>query len=392
MKNAILVVSNNASRTGAPILLLNLLKWIKRNSQYHFIFILRSGGELLKEYKSIGEVFLEESIKSPIDKRSGFKNFFRKILKTVLNYDDEFYTNIFIKDLNRNYHIQLIFSNTLINGDIVKNLKRIIVAKIVTYVHEGERLLEINNSNGLIDLGLQLSDIVIAVSYTVKQYLINKFNLSIPIQVIPGAIDNKRRDINVDKSLLEKYHIPLKTVKIMACGYPVWQKGIDFFIQIAGKLGKIQNNVHFIWLGGHENDEGFSQLIYDIRKLNLFDKVTIIPNKHNAINYINLTDIILVLSRDESFSLVAIEAGFLKKPILCFEGTGGPCEIVDFQSRFIVPYADIEMMCERINLLIENPSLYSEMGEYLYKKVMTNYTVEKSARDLLQVLNKSIEV
>jgi glycosyltransferase involved in cell wall biosynthesis len=94
-----------------------------------------------------------------------------------------------------------------------------------------------------------------------------------------------------------------------------------------------------------------------------------------------------VLSRNESFSLVTLEAGLLKKPVLCFEGSGGSCEIVDFKKEFLVPYADTDAMCERINQLIEKPGLCTEMGNYLYERVVTNYTIEKSAHDLLAVFN-----
>ncbi len=391
--DVIVIVSNNATRTGAPILLLNLLEWIKNNSGHNFIFIMQSGGELLEDYERIGKVYLWSDIARPVNKSKQVKNFPGRIFRKLLNRDNHFYSKRFIQKLDRTYKIPLIFCNTSTNGNILAELKKTIAAPIITYVHEGERLLDVNNENGLISLGLGLSNKVIAVSCYVKEVLIKKYNLRAPVPVIPGGIDVRSGNILSDTpSLLKREKIPAHTVKIMACGYPVWHKGTDFFIQIAGKMSKQRDDIHFIWLGGIAEDEGFSQMRFDIEKMNLSGKVTLITTKSNAIDYINLSDIFLVLSRNESFSLVTIEAGFLKKPVLCFDGAGGPCEIVDFKPGFIVPYADINGMCERINLLVDSSALRLEMGEYLHERVITNYSIEKSAGDLLRILDGSIEI
>lgn len=390
MKNVVLIVSNNASRTGAPILLLKLLQWIKKQSTLQFIFIMDSGGELLDEYKSMGEVFLLRNIKKPVYTNAPIKQFLTKAGRKIFNRDDQFYTTAFLKKLSQEHNIELVLSNTAINGIILGELKKVISAKIITYVHEGERLLDVNNHTGTVSRGLHVSDSIIAVSDSVKQVLINKFQIKIPIQIITGAIDINNTKINSSAVLPEMEHIPSDKIKVMACGYPVWQKGTDYFIQIANKLCKSRSEVHFIWLGGNDTDEGFSQMAYDIEKLNLTKRVTLISTKHNALDYINCADIFLVLSRNESFSLVTAEAGFCNKPVLCFDIAGGPCEIVDFKPEFIVPYAAIDNMCERINLLSDNPALRLQMGTYLNERVKANYSIDKSAGELLGLITALI--
>ena len=240
MENVVLVGANNATRTGAPILLLKLLQWIKKQSALRFIFILDSGGELLDEYKSLGEVFLLGNIKRPVYTSAPIKRFLYKADRKIFKRDDQFYTTTFIKKLSREHNIELVLSNTAINGAILGQLKKVISAKIITYVHEGERLLDVNNHTGTVSRGLQLSDSIIAVSNSVKQVLINKFKVTIPIQIITGAIDIHNTKINSTAALPELEPIPSNTIKVMACGYPVWQKGTDLFIQIANKLCRIR--------------------------------------------------------------------------------------------------------------------------------------------------------
>ena len=48
----VLFVSHDASRTGAPILLLNFLKWLKENTEISFITLLKQGGVLEPEFRT----------------------------------------------------------------------------------------------------------------------------------------------------------------------------------------------------------------------------------------------------------------------------------------------------------------------------------------------------
>src|SRR6186713_2844550 len=50
----ILFVSHEASRTGAPILLLNLLRWIKQHTSWQVDVLLNYGGELTGEFAKLG--------------------------------------------------------------------------------------------------------------------------------------------------------------------------------------------------------------------------------------------------------------------------------------------------------------------------------------------------
>ena len=387
--NQILVVSNTAERTGAPILLLNILKWIKQHSDFEFIFILQSGGELLLEYENIGPVFLWNKICSPEKNGISIKSLSTKVYRKLLSRDNLFYQEKFVEKLISKYNISLVVSNTVTNGHILKLIRKRIAANVITYVHEGERLLKANNNTGLVDYSLSISNRIISVSGVVKKVLTEKYNTADKVTIIPGAIDISIVPDFAQVKFLKETLVPANAKVVMACGYAEWHKGIDLFIQVAKKVIETKQPVHFIWLGGNENDAGILQMQYDIEKLNLKDSITLISNKKNVIDYINFCDVFIVLSRDESFSLVTIEAGLLKKPVLCFDGTGGPCEIVDYDRRFIVPYASVDNMSTRISCLLENDFQRNEMGEYLHCRVINNYSIKKSARAFQDVIKET---
>ena len=51
----VLFVSHSASRTGAPLLLLNFLRWYKKQGHTDFFIVLVEGGELEAEFRAIAE-------------------------------------------------------------------------------------------------------------------------------------------------------------------------------------------------------------------------------------------------------------------------------------------------------------------------------------------------
>ena len=54
----ILFISHDASRTGAPIVLLNLINWINKNTSKEIIILLKDTGPLLKEFQKIAPTFI----------------------------------------------------------------------------------------------------------------------------------------------------------------------------------------------------------------------------------------------------------------------------------------------------------------------------------------------
>ncbi len=58
MSKKVLFISHDASRTGAPIVLLNLLKWFKTNTDIPFQILLKKGGVLEPDFKAIAHPLL----------------------------------------------------------------------------------------------------------------------------------------------------------------------------------------------------------------------------------------------------------------------------------------------------------------------------------------------
>lgn len=389
MEKVILFISTDATRTGTPVLLLNILRRVRTHSNIKFILVLQEDGELLSEFRELGEVFiwpdfLGLALKLPSNK------LWLKILKGILLFGRGLVHLFFILKLKSKYSVQLIFSNTARNGDILSVLRKKFPVKIISYIHEGARIMDSYNSSGAVQNSLMTSDLILCVSETVKNTILNKFNFAKEIMVIPGGIDINYNFPKDSRALLRNEGIPDDRIILMSCGWMDWHKGIDLFILLATYLCNKNEKIHFVWIGGETKDRGYQQMKFEIEKLNLSDRINLITSKPDAQAYIGCADIFLQLSREESFSLVTLEAGLAGKPILCFDKSGGPQEIVDYDKRFIVPYIDLISMSERILAILNNDELRNDMSNYIFNRVKTNYSIEKCAISVLHAIQKEL--
>ncbi len=379
IKQKVLVISTDATRTGTPILLLRNLEWMKCNSHVEFILVLREGGALLDDFRKIMEVYVLNDFYGRTKSHHLVSRILRKIF---FRSNTKSPTHKLFHKLSTLHKINLIYSNSARNGDILKIAKTFFSVKVLTHVHEGLKTLQLWNHNGDVDYNLQSSDEIISVSETVKEMLVKKFLVKKKIFVIPGGINPELFDneIKINPVDLEQS----SDVKIvMCCGWLGWHKGTDYFIQIAKGVCNANDNIHFIWLGGKENDENYKQLMFDIHQFGLESKVKIISEKNNQLVYLSKADVILILSREESFSLVTLEAAMLNKPVLFWDKVGGPAEIANYDERFMVPYGNMCTMQERILNIFEHLTLSVEMASFLKDRVMKNYTVEINAPKIL---------
>jgi hypothetical protein len=124
MRKKILFISNNASRTGAPISLLLFLQWLRDNTDISFDVILREGGELLNEYNHVAStICLNQS----------------RIVNQVLNYLEfptlDVLLKVKLKLIFNRRKYSLIYSNTITNGRILKDLAFLKIP-VITHVRE----------------------------------------------------------------------------------------------------------------------------------------------------------------------------------------------------------------------------------------------------------------
>jgi glycosyltransferase involved in cell wall biosynthesis len=75
-----------------------------------------------------------------------------------------------------------------------------------------------------------------------------------------------------------------------------------------------------------------------------------------------------LVSWEDPFPLVNLEAASLGKPIVCFDEAGGSKEFVEEDCGFVVPYLDLDAREDRVVELLHNPELRQRMGSRVARK------------------------
>ena len=94
-------------------------------------------------------------------------------------------------------------------------------------------------------------------------------------------------------------------------------------------------------------------------------------------------ELLVHLSLYEPFGLTPVEAGLFGKPSIVTNHGGPPEIVVDGETGFIVSPRDYSSIARRMRELLSNPDLRHEMGRKARKRVLENFTLERSAKRLL---------
>ena len=374
----ILFISHDAHLAGAQILLLNILKWLKEtHPELQFDVLLAGEGILTSKFQKIATV-----LKVPLIKKKG------NVLERFIH--EYKIKKVFKKVQDKNY--DLVYNNTFSNGSLLCDLK-IDNLPVITHVHELDYWIKRNGAENQKKI-ISATDFYLTASKSVTNYLIeNHICTETNAETVYEWIDSDfLLHKNSKNSIKEFLNLPEDTFIIAASGRENFRKGKDWFIPIAVEvLTKMKNkNIHFVWIGGHNTEE----LQYDCLKSGFQNKIHFIAHMTNANSYFNEFEIFLMLSREDPFPLVNLEAAIWEVPVICFENTGGTEELIADNCGIKVPYGNLNMFSEEIIRILENKEFKKEMGRNIKEKVLKEYDInvvgEKIVRALLKVIEKHV--
>lgn len=388
----IVFIGHGASRTGAPMSLLNIIKWFSINTDHACVVVLGNGGPLVEEYSKYADVHLWNKNKHA---SRNVKNLWYSLIKRLGRSENPLLNRhqaSVIEALTKN-NVVAIFNNTGVNGHILEALKFSTNAPAISRIPELEAYMRKNNRNGSIDRILALSDHFIAVSRAVKKNLIDSHAIRPErISVIYGACGTQRLDRGGAK-LREKLGLDKNAFIVGACGTMDYRKGVDLFIQVANhsinKLGS--PDVFFCWIGASVSHDSGIELQCEVEQLSLNGRFFFIGEVAETAAYLADLDLFLLTSREDPFPLAMLEAARQAVPIVCFEGGGGAPEFVDDAIGSKVPMLDVAGMSLAVEHLGKKPELRARLGTAAHEKSLA-YSPDRMGHDIHEVLMKVREI
>jgi glycosyltransferase involved in cell wall biosynthesis len=243
------------------------------------------------------------------------------------------------------------------------------------------------------------ADKIITVSYSMKEFLESLGYPKEKINVVYNGIDVEKYSLkNVNWELVEKlrerYKIKDEKV-IFFIGRLTWVKGVANLIRAMPEVLKSFPNVKLVILG---KGESYTDLIQLKQSLGIGDKVEIRSewvSEEERIAHYAMADVCVFPSISEPFGIVSLEAMSMERPVVVgARGVSGLREqvIPNGENRCGVHIngEDPNDIAWGIKVVLENFEEAKKWGKNGRKRVIENFTIEKTAKETLKIYESLI--
>lgn len=367
----IIITSHDATRTGAPLIALNIGRELRKRYGVECFIILERGGALLKDFQELGEVVVIDDLR----RKDGINNIAPHVMAL----------------LKPSRTVAIV--NSIECADILRLLVSMGIP-CYSLIHEfTERYNEYNVANVL-----ENSRIVVFPSETVKSdALTHHSRLSTKAsdaKVIPQGLNDPSflegsRQI-ARTEILRELNLPEDCTIVLTVGQIQSRKGADLFILAARQFMQRNPDRHavFVWVG----DSDKSGVLYedflhsDVHRAGLADRVLFIGPRDDTRSYFYAADIYLHLARLDPFPCVVLEAMAAALPVVVFDGVNGASEIVRDDAGFVLPFLDMSGVHDALTRLVNEPELRHRQGRCGRTRIEESFSFSTYVNTLLGLI------
>ena len=357
-KKTVLIVTHEISRTGAPILVLNLAEKLRN---YYTVIVLSMGeGPLTKEFINASDLFI-----GPLNGQHS-------------THDS---LNNFLKQAKELHPIDCAIVNSIASAPVLSPLweNNIIACHLI---HEySAYTLESDFHQSALFTAKQIysSQLVLENALSDFPNLENKSTLILPQGRCPAPIKihgNENNDGIKErgkvKSILRPPGSPENLFVVIGLGTVQFRKGVDLFIECASKVRKLESKVpiRFVWFGPRyrpKTDISYSSFLRDqITRLGVEQICVITPDTEQLNHVYEIADLLFLSSRLDPLPLVSQDMMAHAKPVVCFDKATGLAEFLvgdPYASTCVIDYTDVGGAASRIVELANNQDEYQRVGK-----------------------------
>lgn len=304
----VLFVSHNASRSGAPLLLLALQRWLLEHRSFSVATVLLDGGPLEEDFRSVGPVLAVEDLATT--------------------------------------EADVVYLNTVGSAPALEHLRS--GPAVCCHVHELDYAL----THWISDVDrIRLRDRVdrfVVVSDMVGDAVVRCLGVA-PEKVVRhyGFIDV------AGVGAFRRLERPEGPPVIGTSGTTEWRKAPDLFLALARAVRTQLPGSRFPWVGGSARGPEIDPVLADRARLGLDEAVTFAGEQEDARPWFAGFDVFALLSREDPFPLTCLEAAALGVPVVAFDSTGAREFLAD-GCGVVVPYPDVDAMAAEVVSLIRD--------------------------------------
>jgi glycosyltransferase involved in cell wall biosynthesis len=246
----------------------------------------------------------------------------------------------------------------------------------------------------------KMADLIVTVSYAMRDVLISLGQDEKKIRVVHNGVDaEKYSSRGFSRGEIESFRNKLgineKEQLILFVGRLTWVKGVDTLIQAMPLILKEVPNAKLLILGKGEQEELIRHIVTNLGiEKNVILEFKYADEEERILHYA-ACDAAVFPSKYEPFGIVCTEAMSMGKPaVVGARGVSGLREQVIpsgvARCGFHVNPYDPSDIAKFVVELLKNPDLKEEMGKNARKRVLENFTWNKTAEETLRVYEEAI--
>lgn len=390
----ILLVSHDGGRSGAPYLLLWLARWIHENTDHTLHSVYLDKGPLIEEMATICPT---DSWKLP-----GPTRFHKRAWARFTGRHQSCPSDLLTHAIDT-FAPDVVFLNTLVLGKHLHQVNQRVAGRLITYithVHELPYTMLSMSSREDVHRQLAVSSRIIACAPCVEENLVNSFGLNpstctvIPEflpQLNPQEIARVPPPAGVASQAVSKLREASQSgVFIFGfAGSPNERKGFDLFPMLLSACKRRFGALPFlaVWVGV---DSPVNMLYeHDLNSLGVKQNILLVPGVPNALAIIGCFDALSLLSREDPYPVVALEAAALGVPTVCFRNSGGFPQFVADGAGIDVEYLNVDAFADALYRLATERNLREQLSERGRLKVFTESSISIVAPRILSEIEQT---
>lgn len=232
-----------------------------------------------------------------------------------------------------------------------------------------------------VEFSINQSDAITSVSESLKKDTLQFFNIKKEIQVITNFIDNsvfikksdceRKQFANSDEKIL--IHVSnLRPVKRV-------QEVLEIFKNVQRKI-----NSKLVIIGEGPDMEKVDQFLEE--NPDLINKVRLLGKVNNLYRILQLSDVFLLPSEQESFGLAALEAMAAETPVISSNAGGIPEVNIQGETGFLAEIGNVEAMSNYTIKLLSDEKLLAQL-----KKNAKEQALRFDIKNILPIYEKMYE-
>lgn len=316
-KPRLLLVSHDASRTGAPLIILTIGKYLKELG-YGVRTICLRGGDLEAEFRKLGPYDCLEDIRS----------------RAYWQISD----HQAISQLIDGYSVHSALVNSAECHTIIPALHEAEIPHL-WLIHE---FLNFYDNTRITKELLFMPGAIIFPAPLLQEIAEKRIGCPIPnAHILPQGVfdENFPKGNREDARAAIRKSLDLcdDTFIVLGCGYLSYRKGCDIFNATARYFEKYHPHVDiaFVWLGTLDSNEHVYSGHISVDRQNS-ENLFYVGQKEDVSQYFLASDMFYLTSRLEPYPCVGLEAMAAGLPVLCFDGTTGQVETIREQRGIII--------------------------------------------------------